>query len=137
MDGFSDQNWRRELPAKTGTIQTLLLESRFALPEDYLRFLKLSNGGEGELGVEPGWFVLWLAETVIENNDGYEVHKWIPGFFGFGSNGGGELLAFDTRTAQPWKIYMIPFIPMEETEAILVAESFADFIKVIGQVMPN
>ena len=57
--------------------------------------------------------------------------------FGFGSNGGGELFAFDTRTAQPWKVYMIPFISMDEEEALLVAEDVATFAHAIGQPMDN
>ena len=60
------------------------------------------------------------------------MHEFVPGFFGFGSNGGGELLAFDVRGSCPWPIVMIPFIPMEVDEAIKVAGSFDELIYLIG-----
>jgi hypothetical protein len=102
------------------------------LPDSYLAFLGFSNGGEGPLAVAPGWFVIWSAEEVLESNQGYQVDKELPGFFGFGSNGGGELFAFDARSPQPWKIVMIPFIPLQERYAVVVAESFEQFVKAIG-----
>ena len=126
-------NWVKEAPASEKSIQTLLAESTLNLPQEYLALLKISNGGEGELGIEPGWLQLWTAEEVMEHNQGYEVQKWVPGFFGFASSGGGELLAFDTRTEQPWKIYMIPFMDMEEKNAILIAENFMSLISAMGK----
>ena len=130
-------SWQPEPPAEPSAIEALPSESGLDLPEDYLQFLRFSNGGEGELGVKPGWFQLWPTEEVIGLNKGYEVQKWVAGFFGFGSNGGGELLAFDTRKPQPWKVYMIPFECLREEEAVLVADSFASFVKAIGQVSPD
>src|SRR5512139_3305998 len=95
--------WKRESPAQSEAVQRLAAESKVELPEDYIALLHYSNGGEGELGVEPGWFQLWPAEKVMEFNQGYEVETNAPGFFGFGSNGGGEMLAFDMRGGKPWK----------------------------------
>ncbi len=126
-------NWKKEGPASDEAIQSLLESSTHKLPQEYLALLKISNGGEGELGIEPGWLQLWPAEQVIEHNQGYEVQNRVPGFFGFASSGGGELLAFDTRAEQPWKIYMIPFGCMEEENAILIAESLMAFTSAIGQ----
>jgi len=104
-------------------------------PAEYTRFLLWSNGGEGELSVEPGWFSLWPAEEVVELNEGYEVQTRLPGFFGFGSSGGGELLAFDTRTT-PWNILSIPFIPLYEEEAVLVAANLGEFMRLLGFINP-
>jgi hypothetical protein len=104
----------------------------FKLPEAYLSFLQMSNGGEGELAIEPGWFWIWSVEEVLEANQAYGIEECIPGFFGFGSNGGGELLAFDMRHGKPWTIVMIPFIPMEEQEALIIAEDFLDFVRAMG-----
>lgn len=126
-------NWHREPPAEPDAVQTLLLQSGVDLPESYIQFLKFSNGGEGELGVSPGWFALWPAEEVLELNKGFGVQKWLPNFFGFGSNGSGELLAFDTRKTRPWSIYAVPFDVLEEEAALVVADSFAVFVEAIGQ----
>jgi hypothetical protein len=136
MDDFSispDAHWFPQPPASSDVIQSLLSASGLDLPEEYLAFLQLNNGGEGDLGIEPGWFQLWPAEYVIESNK----QAWLPGFFGFGSNGGGELLAFDTREQPPWKVYMIPFGTLEEADSILVAESFAAFTRAMGHVLPE
>lgn len=62
--------------------------------------------------MDPGWFQLWPAEKVIEYNNSYKVAENVPGFFGFGSSGGGEMLAFDMRGGKPRKVVMIPFIVM-------------------------
>jgi hypothetical protein len=64
------------------------------LPQAYLAFLGVSNGVEGPLGVEPGWFVVWPAEESLVASKEYEVPKYLPGYFAFGSNGGAELLVF-------------------------------------------
>jgi hypothetical protein len=103
-----------------------------ALPPEYIEYLHITNGGVGDLGVEPGWFVLWRTEKVVEQNEGYEVRKNVPGFFGIGSNGGGELLAFDARSEQPWPVVMSPFIPMDEAEARQVAPDFESFVRLMG-----
>jgi hypothetical protein len=127
-----DARWEREPAANPESIQQLRAEARYPLPASYLAFLAFSNGGEGPLAVAPGWFVIWSAEEVLESNEGYQVDKEVPGFFGFGSNGGGELFAFDTRSPQPWQIVMIPFIPLQERYAVVVAESFDHFVRAMG-----
>jgi hypothetical protein len=124
--------WDREAPASPEAIRKLVAESKIELPEEYLALLRYSNGGEGELAVEPGWFQLWPAEKVVKLNKGYEVEQNVPGFFGFGSNGGGEMLAFDTREGKPWKVVMIPFIPMMAEDAIVIAEDIRAFIQAMG-----
>jgi hypothetical protein len=124
--------WDGEAPASSEIIRKLVAESKTELPEEYLALLLYSNGGEGELAVEPGWFQLWPAEKVVELNEGYGVEKNAPGFFGFGSNGGGEMLAFDTRECKPWKVVMIPFIPMMMEDAIVIADDFRAFIRAMG-----
>ena len=129
----SSAKWDREVPADPKAIQQLVAEALVDLPEEYLTLLQHSNGGEGELGVEPGWFQLWPNEKVIEYNNSYEVAENVPGFFGFGSSGGGELLAFDMRGGKPWKIVMIPFIVMQVEDAIVIADDFGTFVQSIGR----
>ena len=59
----------------------------------------------------------------------------LPGFFGFGSNGGGELLAFELSSPEA-PVFMVPFIPLEATEAVLVAPSFLAFVSLFGISIP-
>jgi SMI1 / KNR4 family (SUKH-1) len=132
-DGLS--GWQTRPPgASPDVIDKLSVESPITLPVDYLNLLRFSNGGEGELGVEPGWFQLWPAENVVEHNRGYNLSEWLPGFFGFGSNGGGELFAFDARHGEPWPVVMVPFCPLDSAEAVTMASSFAGWLRALGRV---
>ena len=65
-----------------------------ALPDDYLEFMSEHNGGEGPIGKNScGRF--YRMEELQEVNDGYEVGKWWPGHIVFGTDGGGELWAYN------------------------------------------
>ena len=81
----------------------------------------------GGLIVEPGWFQLWPPNELDQFNLDYKVEEYLPGFLGFGSNGGGELLAF----GEGGKIFMIPFIGMSSDDAKLVAGSWVEFVSLI------
>jgi hypothetical protein len=94
--------------------------------------LRESDGGEGDLAVEPGWVVFWPAAEVVTANREYHIAEFVPGLYGFGSNGGGELLAFDCRAQPPYPIVMVPFIPMDWREARQVSSSFDEFRGRIG-----
>jgi hypothetical protein len=100
--------------------------ARRGLPPAYLEFLRSTGGDEGELDVEPGWIQFWPAEEVIEMNRSYEVERNLPGFFGFGSSGGGELFAFDMRGDGEPPVVMVPFISMTSSEARFIASSFEE-----------
>lgn len=130
---LKDAVWNKEKPATPESIQKLVDNAGKELPEDYLALLSYSDGGEGILGIEPGWLQLWSSADVLEHNKGYEIEEYVPGFFGFGSSGGGELLAFDTQSGEPWKIVMIPFVPMSAKEAIVIAKNLEEFIRAIGR----
>jgi hypothetical protein len=82
-------------------------------------------GGEGELAVEPGWIQLWRPGDIVTFNQLYEVQHNLPGFFGLGSSGGGELFAFDLRDhRRSAPVVIVPFIPMDAAHARPVADSF-------------
>lgn len=78
---------------------------------------------EGELSVEPEWYVLWHPEEVEEINKDYELSKDAPDFIYFGGNGGGELLV----TNQQGEIFYMPAIGMSPEAAIKIADSFNQF----------
>jgi hypothetical protein len=116
------------------SIQKLIAECGMELPKDYLNFLRQYGTLEGELSVQPFWFRVWAADEVRQANCDYQVQGLLPGWFAFGSSGGGELFAFETRTHQPWKVFMIPFSVMDESESMIVAEDFESFVKAITWV---
>ena len=138
MPPFDFEGWTHHEPAADpGAVAALSAAAEIELPAEYLALLRLSNGGGGPLGVEPGWFQLWPVEEILASNRDYEVHESLPGLFGFGSNGGGELLAFDTRRGPPWPVVMVPFISMEEDTIIDVAKNFAEFLRATGREAPE
>ena len=65
-----------------------------ALPDDYLAFIREYNGGEGPFG-ENGYGCFYRIEELQEVNDDYEVNNWWPGHVVIGTDGGGELWAYN------------------------------------------
>ena len=126
--------WMPAAPASEGAISSLCQRIGFELPADYLDFLRFSNGGCGDLPVQPWRFdSLWTAEELVDFNRDYQVATYCPGFFGIGSSGGGEMFAFDMRGAQPWPVAIVPFIGMEPDSALPVAPDFCSFVALFGQ----
>lgn len=95
-----------------------------SLPQQYKSFMSENDGGEGFVGEQ--YIILWRVNELVEFNNDYEALKYAPGLLLFGSNGGGEAFAFDTRDVK-LPIVMVPFIGMSLVDAILVAGSFEDF----------
>jgi hypothetical protein len=124
--------WRSCLPASDVSLAGLQKGAPTPLPDAHFEMLRFSNGGEGDLGVEPGWFCPWPADQVLELNQSYQVSDSIPWFFGFGSNGGDELFAFDLREGPPWRVVMAPFIEIEVSTVIRVSDNFDEFLRHIG-----
>jgi hypothetical protein len=93
------------------------------LPKAYLTYMQDLRAVEGELTVEPGWFQLWPIDELDKLNQDYSVSEFVPDFRAFGSSGGGEMLAFDPEN----RVVMIPFVTMEEGEARVIAENWAEF----------
>ena len=96
------------------------------LPEDYLSFMMKGNGGEGWIGEK--YLMLWPIEELLAYHQAYQMSKYAPGFLLFGSNGGLEAFAFDTRIA-PVRIVSIPFIGFTPSEAIDLGTSFSHFLE--------
>lgn len=103
------------------------------LPAEYLELLRAANGLEGELGISPGWIQLWCAEDVLAMNNDYEVEQWHPGFFGFGSSGGGVMFSFSTEAGVDSPVFGVPFDSTSPEDVVIVAPSFADFAQAIGR----
>lgn len=127
-----EADWTRRDPASADAIRVLQASVDFTIPPEYLTFLQFSNGGDGDLCIEPWCFRLESAESVIDFNRGYQVEKFLPGFFAIGSSGGGEMLAIRKEDGSPCPIYMVPFIPMAEGNAAQIAFDFKLFAMCLG-----
>jgi hypothetical protein len=113
-------------PAEAEAIRRLEAESGLHLPVEYKEFLRQQNGGEGFIG--NAYAMVWQVEELLAMNKSYQVHVYALGLFLFGSDGGGEAFAFDTRTeAKP--IVSVPFVGMELNEARPMAPTFNQFLE--------
>jgi hypothetical protein len=73
-------------------------------------------------------FKLWNEGDIDEMNDNYNIVQFLPGYIGVGSNGGSEMIAIEIETG---KFYSIPFIPMNISDRLLVANSMDELIKMM------
>jgi hypothetical protein len=125
--------WNESAPATPGAVDSLIRHAGISLPADYLAFLASSNGLDGEIRVQPYWLILWPAEEVLAGNRGYCVSEYAPGFFAFGTSGGGEMYAFTVREGNAeGPIVAIPFIPMDPSLALPVADTFEELLALKG-----
>lgn len=90
--------------------------------EAEVRALREEGYVEGELSVDPLWYIIWEPENLDKYNNEYEVPVYAPGFTAFGDNGSNELLAIDANGV----VYTIPAIGMEPKYANKVADSIQD-----------
>jgi hypothetical protein len=101
------------------------------LPEEYVGFMRVTNGGEGFIG--EGYAAFFnLNELPLVNTD-YQVEEFAPGLVIFASNGGGECFGFDTRDEQ-WPIVQVPSIGMEWKYAWPIGRSFSEFLQLLYEV---
>lgn len=92
---------------------------RIDLPDDYIAYLEGMGVAEGFTEGLPGYFALWHPDEIEASNRDLEIATCAPGFLGFGTDGGGELLAFDGSGA----VFMLPMIGMEPQYANKIANS--------------
>jgi hypothetical protein len=76
-----------------------------------------------ELGAERSCCEFWPLDELLTYNQEYEVPKYAPGYFGFASNGGGEMYALSPTGA----VVRLPFIGMEPKAARTLAFSWPEF----------
>lgn len=113
-------------PALAGEVRAAEAGFGKPLPADYKAFLLRHDGGEGFVGKH--YLILWKASELLKFNEGYEVDTYAPGFVMFGSTGGGDGFAFDTRTS-PYRVLQVPFIGMSLDDGFHVADSFNELLQ--------
>jgi hypothetical protein len=121
-------NFRGNPPAAAEALRQFEEETDFRLPDDYMNFLRLINGGEGVVG-SGQYLILWPIEQLPAKNKAYEVSKYASSLLVFGSDGGGEAYAFDKATGN--SIVAVPFIGMDLNSAKLLAPDFPSFIELL------
>lgn len=119
------QEFNRRLGASSEQVAACERWLGASLPSDYIDFLKYTNGGEGFIGKH--YLIAWPVESIPARHLDYEPTREVPEFVLFGSDGGGEALAFDRR-AGDWRVVAVTWISMSYSDASLLASSFGEFI---------
>jgi len=77
-------------------------------PDDYRSYMLEAGGGEGWIG--DGYLALWPANELVETNLAV-IKDFAPNLVGIGTNGGGELFAYDTSKPNP-VVVMAPSVDL-------------------------
>ncbi|WP_278352397.1 SMI1/KNR4 family protein [Chryseobacterium gleum] len=95
----------------------------FEYPNDYL---SLINDLEYlEISSNSGYIELFPLNKLGEMNKEYETDEYTPNFIAIGTNGSGVGIFINKENKQ---IYSIPFVGMDESDAVLLAISFSKFL---------
>lgn len=129
---FEGKEWHGVPGATPAVLKGLQTEAPAGMPASYFALLSWSDGGEGPLPVQPLYFCLDSVSEVVERQQtGTYGQPEFQGVFIFGSNGGGEYLAFDLRQSLPWPVITIDMVAgMESAE--VVSEDFDSFLNLVG-----
>jgi len=120
------KNITRKKGANNDVIKNTSSQLDFILPDDYLEFIHESNGGEGIIG-KMQYLSLWEIEELTKLNKDYDTEIYAPGYFIFGSDGGGTAYAFDKTNGN---IVSFQFIGMVmEDEPKLWGNNFTVFLE--------
>ena len=106
---------------------------QFQLPPQYLEFIETTKVVECFTSDEPGYIQFWRVDELDKINADVETELNAPDYFGFGSNGGGEMIAFDKAGA----VFKLPFIGMETQYAIRIADSFDELVQRLEPRLQN
>ncbi len=123
-----NNEWEKESPAGEEALQ--ILSSGKHVPPEYIEFLRYSNGGIGEIPVDPGQFILWRAEDLEAKNKMFQCER--NDWFAFGSSGGGSYFVFSTRE-QGFPVYQTDANAIGDPDGTeKVAENFLEFLRLFG-----
>jgi len=86
------ERWVREAGTTQTELEAMRQDLGFRLPEDYITFLRWSNGGEGGIGGK--YISLWSSREIAPLNRDYRIRSYLPNVLGVGTNGGGIAFGF-------------------------------------------
>jgi len=127
-----DREWHKQEGATPDQLRELRSVLAIELPDTYWQLLSHSNGGEGPLAVQPCYFQLDSAEDSAGFIKAKPYGDQLDGFHVFGSNGGGEFIAFDLTGASPWPVVYIDMVAGRES-ARTIAPDFESFLELVGR----
>ena len=96
------------------------------IPQDYIDLIKYAT--EIELKHDSGKYIrIWSPEGCIDQEEGYEISKFMPGSFPFGDNGGGKILFYDNGN-NGYGIYSVGYGNLDIDEAVFISNSLKEIL---------
>ena len=116
--------WNSNKETNLNDIGIVEEQLHIVFPEDYLEFLKWSNGGEGYIG--KNYVSLWKVEDLEVLNREYQIQTYLSkGDLGNGTDGGGICYGFCLE--KQFAIFKCPLGDLDINEITIVANSIKDF----------
>ena len=116
--------WNSNKETNLNDIGIVEEQLHIVFPEDYLEFLKWSNGGEGYIG--KNYVSLWKVEDLEVLNREYQIQTYLSkGYLGIGTDGGGICYGFCLE--KEFAIFKCPLGDLDINEITIVANSIKDF----------
>lgn len=109
-------------PPDSRALNEVIARAEVALPEDYLTFMRTSDGGDGDVGER--WVEIWPVRRVLDQLASPPAYEGVVLFAGDGAN---TVFGFDRfRDGQ---IVEGDWIGLNRDELILHGDSFTDFLR--------
>ena len=116
--------WNSNKETNLNDIGIVEEQLHIVFPEDYLEFLKWSNGGEGYIG--KNYVSLWKVEDLEVLNREYQIQTYLSkGYLGIGTDGGGICYGFYLE--KQFAIFKCSLGDLDINEITIVANSIKDF----------
>ena len=116
--------WNSNKETNLNDIVIVEEQLHIVFPEDYLEFLKWSNGGEGY--IEKNYVSLWKVEDLEVLNREYQIQTYLSkGYLGIGTDGGGICYGFCLE--KQFAIFKCPLGDLDTNGITIVANSIKDF----------
>ena len=104
------------------------------LPKGYIEYMESVPPMSGDTDFDMGVGYELEPLTAVERlNRDVGIEEFAPGFIAFATDGGNELFVFDASG----KVYLMPMVGMEPKVAVLLADSFAEFLQHLRPVCPS
>lgn len=107
-------------------IQRLINSVGRKLPNEYVDFLRFSNGAFGT------YLYVYPIDEVLSYLTTEWIKEDIPGLLVIGSDGGGEAYGYNLNFQSP-EIVMVPFIGGRWENAVVVATKFHSFLEIASK----
>lgn len=98
-----------------------------SLPQDYLALMRNSNGLEGPMGADC-YLMMYRAEDIPDLIERGLVSECLPGLLLFGSDGGDQGYAFDSRVPG-LPIAKLSLSCLDSDPTPIISRTFVDFLE--------